>query len=1001
MMRNGSKDEQISENIKVLIQTLPMRVKPRNSAVISPKLNSGWAINDHNRCIELISEKKSFSFDQIYSPDTPQYLIFEDIITETLGNAFSGYNANFIAFGEQNYSTNDKKSLMETSTMNNDSDSLLPTIFRAIFDEIDTAKSQDPAVSYAVEVNFIEIYREVIRDLFAPSMNKFDIMKPGKYQIYDENYCNKLTCLKAKSSKSIISAIRKANIARISIADTISYHANYRPHTLCTITIRKTVISGHAISSNGSDSRQYVSKINLVELGGNFGMDIDKSMSGAVSDGIYSDRSLYTFGKLVKAISSGKNPRNSHKDSVLTWLFRDSLAGNSKTTVLATVCLEPTLVNQSMAILEFASKLKRIRNFPTVNSECRNDSASTGIDGEIRKLREEISQDSDLSNVKLQKSSKIEDLQEKLLEYTETMEQVKNAWENRLSIAQSQYSLSRSASLRREKARSLKRISRVLSPENLSTNNLEMGSNISSMPFLVSLSEEDLENASFFYLPIGLTRIGSEDSQDIVIRGENIDKSHAVIEVTSNGSVWIRSACSDSAGRYLMRAKGSINLGIPMIHVDGNRLKDSNMVKLNSGNRVLFGKKVLFKLIHPEGRPMSLYSLSQKSSDVCSNYSMETTLEEEDRFIGSLKKPDLITVDSRSVLCDYEGDSVFDSYVRSHRYPSNKEYLDQSGSTSKASITFESTLLAAENELQSKFSEGDDKELKTAPPQIRTLEHTSGDDSMASNAPEKSGLLKLRSRKSSSSSNITETTGLSATPWVSRVKAVGLNTHKSPPNLLLDESELISTISIKVTGYDKIKSNFAREADYYVYNMQVSILYSWAQTSSDTGFDPPSPPSPIIWNICRRFREFYNFHKKLKKFLPRELTAAFPVKGMWKSGITGVSSEKLLERRKSGLQEYMNGVCSWWSHQYLEKKKDLDPELYDEMALNDEKIDMRTVENDLPLLSPRGKLSTVNKKWLLYESGDFRDPETSLVFDGSPNIKKQGFIEILKELIMQ
>lgn len=64
------------------------------------------------------------------------------------------------------------------------------------------------------------------------------------------------------------------------------------------------------------------------------------NMSGATGDrlkeGSNINRSLSTLGNVISALADGK-AHVPYRDSTLTWLLKDSLGGNSKTTIIATV----------------------------------------------------------------------------------------------------------------------------------------------------------------------------------------------------------------------------------------------------------------------------------------------------------------------------------------------------------------------------------------------------------------------------------------------------------------------------------------------------------------------------------------------------------------------------------------------------------------------------------------------------------------------------------------
>ncbi|BHF72145.1 START domain [Sparganum proliferum] len=71
-----------------------------------------------------------------------------------------------------------------------------------------------------------------------------------------------------------------------------------------------------------------------------------------------------------------------YRDSKLTWLLRDSLGGNSKTTVIATISPSSASLRETMNVLRFSQCIKMIKNYPM-----RNEDPKAAY---IRKLLQEI-----------------------------------------------------------------------------------------------------------------------------------------------------------------------------------------------------------------------------------------------------------------------------------------------------------------------------------------------------------------------------------------------------------------------------------------------------------------------------------------------------------------------------------------------------------------------------------------------------------------------------------
>nr|CAD7590078.1 unnamed protein product [Timema genevievae] len=99
-------------------------------------------------------------------------------------------------------------------------------------------------------------------------------------------------------------------------------------------------------------------------------------------------RSLTTLGlvisKLADQSSGGKNKDKfvPYRDSVLTWLLKDNLGGNSRTVMVATVSPASDNYEETLSTLRYADRAKRIVNYAIVNED-----PNARI---IRELRQEV-----------------------------------------------------------------------------------------------------------------------------------------------------------------------------------------------------------------------------------------------------------------------------------------------------------------------------------------------------------------------------------------------------------------------------------------------------------------------------------------------------------------------------------------------------------------------------------------------------------------------------------
>lgn len=100
---------------------------------------------------------------------------------------------------------------------------------------------------------------------------------------------------------------------------------------------------------------------------------------------------MVTLGSVISALAelsvdhNGQKPKAvfiPYRDSVLTWLLKDSLGGNSKTIMIAAISPADCNYGETLSTLRYANRAKNIINKPTINED-----PNVKL---IRELREEI-----------------------------------------------------------------------------------------------------------------------------------------------------------------------------------------------------------------------------------------------------------------------------------------------------------------------------------------------------------------------------------------------------------------------------------------------------------------------------------------------------------------------------------------------------------------------------------------------------------------------------------
>lgn len=197
-----------------------------------------------------------------------------------------------------------------------------------------------------------------------------------------------------------------------------------------------------------------VARISLVDLAGSERAIKTGTVGDRLKEGSNINKSLTTLGLVISKLadqSSGKNRNDKfvpYRDSVLTWLLKDNLGGNSKTVMLATISPSADNYEETLSTLRYADRAKRIVNHAVVNED-PNARIIRELRLEVENLRNMLKHATvsylflflgilrtDFDFIQLQESYSGDtqrfDIHDKLTESEKLMKQISQTWEEKL-----------------------------------------------------------------------------------------------------------------------------------------------------------------------------------------------------------------------------------------------------------------------------------------------------------------------------------------------------------------------------------------------------------------------------------------------------------------------------------------------------------------------------------------------------------------------------------------
>ncbi|KAG3275702.1 kinesin family member 1A, transcript variant X11 [Ictidomys tridecemlineatus] len=589
-----------------------VRVRPFNSREMSR--DSKCIIQMSGSTTTIVNPKqpketpKSFSFDYSYwshtSPEDINYAsqkqVYRDIGEEMLQHAFEGYNVCIFAYGQ----TGAGKSYTMMGKQEKDQQGIIPQLCEDLFSRINDTTNDN--MSYSVEVSYMEIYCERVRDLLNPK-NKGNL-RVREHPLLGP-YVEDLSKLAVTSYNDIQDLMDSGNKAR-TVAATNMNETSSRSHAVFNI-----IFTQKRHDAETDITTEKVSKISLVDLAGSERADSTGAKGTRLKEGANINKSLTTLGKVISALAemdSGPNKNKKKKktdfipyrDSVLTWLLRENLGGNSRTAMVA--ALSPADINydETLSTLRYADRAKQIRCNAVINED-PNNKLIRELKDEVTRLRDllyaqGLGDITDMTNALVgmspssslsalsSRAASVSSLHERILFAPGSEEAIERLKETEKIIAELnetwEEKLRRTEAIRMEREALLAEMGVAMREDGGTLGVFSP----KKTPHLVNLNEDPLmSECLLYYIKDGITRVGREDAerrQDIVLSGHFIKEEHCVFRSDSRGG--------SEAVVTLEPCEGADT------YVNGKKVTEPSI--LRSGNRIIMGKSHVFRFNHPE-----------------------------------------------------------------------------------------------------------------------------------------------------------------------------------------------------------------------------------------------------------------------------------------------------------------------------------------------------------------------------------------------------------------
>uniref|UniRef100_A0A8C9NAZ0 Kinesin-like protein KIF14 n=1 Tax=Serinus canaria TaxID=9135 RepID=A0A8C9NAZ0_SERCA len=437
---------------------------------------------------------------------------------------------------------------------------IIPRLCEDLFNQI--AQMDKEQVLYHLEMSFFEVYNEKIHDLLvfkAENGQKKQQLHVREHPVLGP-YVEGLTVNVVRSYSDIQSWLELGNKQRATAA-TVMNDKSSRSHSVFTLVMTQTKVE--FVNEEQCD-RRLTSHINLIDLAGSECCTKAQTTGERLKEGVSINKSLLTLGRVISALSkqsqNGKKTFIPYRESVLTWLLKESLGGNSQTTMIATVSPAASSTEETLSTLRYAKQACSIINIAKVNEDM-NVKLIRELKAEIEKLRAAQKSALNTDREKYRRYlQEITSLRVELHQQERNMAEMQRAWKEKLEQAEKR---------KLEDIKELQKAGIAFKMDN-------------HLPNLVNLNEDpQLSEVLLYMIKEGETTVGRctpNSKHDIQLSGVLIADDHCVIKNTV-GKVSI------------------IPLREAKTYVNGKCILDPTI--LHHGDRVILGGDHYFRFNHP------------------------------------------------------------------------------------------------------------------------------------------------------------------------------------------------------------------------------------------------------------------------------------------------------------------------------------------------------------------------------------------------------------------
>ncbi|KAL1525694.1 hypothetical protein AB1Y20_020543 [Prymnesium parvum] len=331
---------------------------------------------DHSNGVNNQREHYAFAFSRVLDQTTTQEQVFETVAQPVVDSVLEGYNGTIFAYGQ----TGSGKTFTITGGAERYADrGIIPRTISYIFQKLQGRTD----CNFEVRISYLEIYNEYGYDLLDPSHETKGLEDLPKVSLQEDDdgkiHLKNLSSQLARTEEEALNQLFVGDTNRM-ISETPMNMASSRSHCIFTISVDARKPDSDVVRR---------SKLHLVDLAGSERVKKTGIEGTILREAKYINLSLHFLEQVIIALQE-RSKFVPYRNSMMTSVLRDSLGGNCKTVMVATMSSEAVQLDETISTCRFAQRVALIANKLEINEEVDPKLLIARLKAEVRELKEEI-----------------------------------------------------------------------------------------------------------------------------------------------------------------------------------------------------------------------------------------------------------------------------------------------------------------------------------------------------------------------------------------------------------------------------------------------------------------------------------------------------------------------------------------------------------------------------------------------------------------------------------